>query len=150
MIILDLDNCISDDSWRIRLIHWQTENRFLRYHNYHMAAPGDEFCNQHLLQSGEDKIIITSRPVQYKWLVHAWLERHQIHVKFLFMREVEDEALHSAECKRKALHRLFEVRDPSCISMAYDDRRDVVEMYKREGIPAERVFITDYPTEEWK
>ena len=34
-IILDLDNCIADDQWRISRINWQHKDPMRRYHDYH-------------------------------------------------------------------------------------------------------------------
>ena len=148
MIIVDMDNCISDDKWRIPLIHWSNPNKFLRYHPYHMAAPGDQFCNRHLFD-GRPVTIITSRPIMYKWLTVMWLDYHKIAYKFLFMRQVEDANLTSAEVKRKALRNLTRVWPLKDISIAYDDRPDVIEMYKMEGVPATVLAIHNYETKEW-
>lgn len=149
MIIVDLDNCISDDKWRVPLIHWSVENKFLRYHAYHMAIPGDALCNSHILATHEEIVIVTSRPVMYKWLTVMWLDYHKIKYKGLFMRERHENDLPSPDVKRRALHTILKWQPIESIAMAYDDRPDVIEMYKREGIPAECVRINHYEVKEF-
>ena len=148
MVIVDLDNCISDDQWRHPLIRWDVENKFLRYHGYHMAIPGDPAANLHIVHTERPSeiAIVTSRPVAYRWLTTMWLEYHKIEYGLLVMRERGDEGLPSPEIKRKALGK---IRQKHLVTRAYDDRPDVIAMYKAEGIAAEHLFIHAYDWKEW-
>lgn len=149
MILVDLDNCLSDDSWRIPLVKWEHDNLFLRYHPYHMAIPGDNVANGHMVTTTERVVITTSRPVQYKWLTRMWLDYHKINYAALLMREREDGELTSPEVKRKAVQTIRRVQPGTIITMAYDDRPDVIAMYQQEGIPAQHVAIHTYEWKEW-
>ena len=151
MIILDLDNCIADDKWRIPLINYDAPSDFVRFHAYHMASAGDPIANYHLVeQAGEQHIaIITSRPVNYRWLTVEWLARHRIQYDFLFMREKLSEGFSSPEVKRKAVRTLVTAFGVEAITMAYDDRPDVIAMYREEGIPATHLYINQYDWKEW-
>jgi len=149
MIILDIDNCIADDKWRIPLINHEAANDFVKFHAYHMASAGDPHENRHVIEPASSIAIITSRPVNYRWLTVDWLERHKIAYDFLFMREKVDGAFSSPEVKRKAVRTLITAFGHQAITMAYDDRPDVIAMYREEGIPATHLFIHPYDWKEW-
>lgn len=136
-IILDLDNCIADDEWRISRINWQHENPFRRYHDYHMLSAFDEVGNTDLLDTEHDIIIFTARPVHYRSLTEEWLRRNGINVKYLLMRN-DDDHCHSKDLKLSQLRWLCSEYDvsPSDIVYACDDRHDVVKMYNEFGITA--------------
>lgn len=146
IIILDLDNCIANDEWRIKEIDWEQENPTARYHNYHGLAAFDEPGNTDLFNClvQHDIVIFTARPMFYCAPTVEWLKRNGINFIALFMRENNDHT-HSKELKRKFLNRLVHGAkvDPGQIACAYDDREDVVAMYKALGIPAEVRKIHD-------
>lgn len=138
-VILDLDNCIADDAWRIPKINWQKSNPMERYHDYHSLSGFDRVGNVDLFEkhSAEKIIIFTARPVLYSAVTQEWLRRSKIDYEYLVMRNNGDHR-HSLELKRTMLGWLPHVYgvDLKEIAAAYDDRPDVVAMYKEEGIPA--------------
>lgn len=146
IIILDLDNCIANDEWRIKEIDWEQENPTARYHNYHGLAAFDEPGNTDLFNClvPHDIVIFTARPKFYGAPTAEWLKRNGINFSLLFMRDNNDHT-HSKELKRRFLVELIQGMgvDPGKIVCAYDDRDDVVEMYKKLGIPAEVRKIHD-------
>lgn len=146
IIILDLDNCISNDEWRIKEIDWQQENPTARYHAYHGLAAFDEPGNTDLFNClvPHDIVIFTARPMFYNAPTVEWLKRNGVQFSALFMRENNDHT-HSKELKRKFLNTLVHAVgvNPGEIACAYDDREDVVDMYKKLGIPAEVRKIHD-------
>lgn len=145
VIILDLDNCIADDSWRIPYINWQAEDPINRYHDYHSLS-GFDIAHNHDLYIGNknDIVIFTARPIMYRALTEEWLKRHGIGHALLMMRDMEDHRP-STELKFQQLMALFNNTDLKAgdIVGAYDDRPDVVEMYQKFGIPAEVRFVHD-------
>ena len=151
MIIVDLDNCISDDKWRIPLIHHDAANDFLKYHAYHMAIPGDPLANVEILKGylNNQIIISTSRPITYKWLTLDWLDYHHIRYAQIYMRPKDDYTSTSVEIKRKALYLVRKQFPHHAIEMAYDDRPDVIAMYQAEGIPATHKYVHPYDWKEW-
>ena len=137
MIILDLDNTIANDEWRIPRINWQHTDPFRRYHDYHLLSAFDDVGNRDLFEGTSDIVIFTARPVHYRAMAVEWLRRNDIDIKHLLMRN-DDDHCHSKELKMKQLGWLVEygicLTDIVC---AYDDRPDVVQMYTDFGIPAE-------------
>ncbi len=137
-VILDLDNCIADDSWRIANINWQKTDPLERYHEYHSLSGFDKAGNKDLFKNHSHEIIIlTARPVHYSALTAEWLKRQHINYHSLVMRNNNDHCP-SVELKSKQLGwlaNLYDV-DMSKVVCAYDDRPDVVQMYLDHGIPA--------------
>ena len=132
--IFDLDNTISDDGWRIKEIDWSKEHPFERYHRYHLLAGFDDFGNQELIEElpeGTEIVLFTARPIFYSAITQEWLERKQINYAALLMRPTDDNS-HSVDLKHRQLLKMFKLMDaePSDIICAYDDRKDVVQMYR--------------------
>lgn len=141
MIILDLDNCIADDGWRIQHINWQLKDPDRRYHDYHLLAAFDECKNVHLFNGREDIIILTARPITFKAATVEWLFRNNVWHKHLLMRNVGDHRP-SVKLKEAQLGWLTEYAvGLSDIELAVDDRPDVLEMYARYGIPTKLCSI---------
>jgi len=138
-IIVDLDNCIADDAWRIPKINWAKSNPMERYHDYHLLSGFDRPGNLEIFNAHPDAsvIIFTARPVHYHAVTREWLKRHAIDYEFLVMRNNDDHRP-SLELKRMMLHWLPHAYDVQLdwIVGAYDDRADVVAMYKQHGINA--------------
>lgn len=136
VIILDLDNCIADDSWRIPRINWQAEDPFVRYHDYHSLSAFDTAHNHDLFLGTRNEIIIfTARPIIYRPATQEWLKRNGVAYSILMMRDMEDHR-HSVELKRAQLNVLLENSDLTIENIvgAFDDRPDVISMYKGAGI----------------
>lgn len=145
IIILDMDNCISNDEWRIPAIDWSAKNPIERYHDYHGLAAFDQPGNIDLFDGTKhDVMIFTARPRFYYAPTIEWLRRNGINPAAVFMRDNNDHD-HSRELKRKFL--VFMVNQmgvsPSSVHCAYDDRQDVVDMYDALGITAELRKIHD-------
>lgn len=144
-IILDLDNCISDDHWRIPLIRFQESNIHRRYHEYHSGAAKDSCANRHLFDDiAYDIAILTSRPVLYREQTIVWLMKNDIKFNHLIMRNVSDHRTSALVKSEQALwltqYYNVPLKDIVC---AYDDKPEVVSAYKEMGIPAEIAFIND-------
>lgn len=138
-IILDLDNCISDDEWRIDRINHHHPDRFVRYHEYQLLAGFDKFKDNELID-WECKIIIsTARPEFYRSITHEWLKRNNINPIAIYMRPDQDYRP-SAQLKASHLRHMMitRINDIEC---AYDDREDVVEMYRKFDVKAQLVKI---------
>lgn len=141
--LLDIDNCIADDSWRIPRIDWRARSRFERYHTYHQLSPWDLCTNAELFTGREERIVIlTCRPVHYRALTVEWLSRNNVRYDHLLMRNSEDHRPSTA-VKQSFVQDLWHYGiQVAQIAIAYDDRQEVVEMYGKEfGIQAERRCI---------
>lgn len=147
LIICDIDNCIADDAWRIPFIDWDKGDPDARYHVYHTLGIGDApdaaawLTQERNTAQAEHVHFFTARAVRYSKLTHWWLE------DATGMRRGKDYTLHmrnngdhrsSVEVKRNMLSHLFGCTDamPGDIAAAYDDREDVVAMYRECNIPA--------------
>lgn len=147
-IVFDLDNTIADDGWRINKIEPAVVDIFWRYHNYHSLSGFDEVGNRKLILNAPEvaQIIFTSRPVSYRTLTEEWLRRNGIQFKHLVMRGNDDHRS-SVEVKRdqlKIVAKYFDLR-PSDIIAAYDDRQDVVDMFRSFGILASLAPLHNIP-----
>lgn len=146
-IILDLDNCIANDEWRIPFIDWSAEDPMSRYHDYHSLAAFDKVGNTHLFEelSVENRLVIcTARPVLYRAATEHWLDTNGVGYDIIMMRDNNDHR-HSLQLKQSQLDKLinqFGVHKDDIIC-AYDDRQDVIDMYLANGIPAERAWLHD-------
>lgn len=138
MIILDLDNCIADDEWRIPRIQWQHTDPHRRYHEYHMLAPWDKVRNRDLFKGEEPVTIFTGRSLLYREFTVEWLRRAGVAVAHLLMRNNNDHRS-SVQLKRTQLQHLinFYGVPMNAIERAYDDRPEIVEMYRAHGLQAE-------------
>lgn len=137
MIILDLDNCIAHDAWRIPRINWRLTGD-ARYHDYHLLAPWDSVGNHELFE-GKRCAILTGRPVMFRAATLHWLTRAGVDVAALLMRNPND-SRSSAMVKRAQVIHLLAHYDVSFedIEAAYDDREDIVHMYREWGFKAEQ------------
>jgi hypothetical protein len=147
VIICDLDNCISDDGWRIDRIEWEKHGD-ARYHNYHTLSPFDKSCAMALpLHPWLRVFFFTARPETYRVITQEWLRRvAEVKVHQLFMRP--DGFLGtSPEVKQMQLGWLLNPNNQYDVALidivaAYDDHQGVIDMYKRNGIAgATRHFI---------
>lgn len=151
MIICDIDNVLADDSWRVSAIDHEHIDPMRRFHEYHQLCLHDPFENRHLVRSdGEDDwpvILLTAQPWAYRHLRRNWLWRNKVsHQLVLFRRD--DDFRSSVDVKRDMLLDLqtsLAYKLKTHVSIAYDDRQDVIDMYREEfGLPAERVAINEY------
>jgi len=135
--ILDLDNTISNDGWRIKSINWQHAEPMRRYHAYHSLSAFDEPGNVDLFRGKSNIIILTARPTHYRALTEEWLKRNGVQYNIMIMRNDSDHC-HSRDLKMKQLKWLGELYSvpPALIEHAYDDRQDVVDMYISNGVQA--------------
>ena len=144
-IILDLDNCIADDSWRIPRINWHKANPMERYHDYHSLSGWDRLSNARIAHDPQfDYVVFTARPLLYRAITEEWLQRWGVFYKYLIMRNNEDHTP-SVELKNKMLNWLPEFYGIKLdqIEAAYDDRQDVVDMYRINGVNGQLLSIHD-------
>lgn len=143
--IIDLDNCIADDAWRIPRIEWQHTNPMRRYHAYHSLAPFDVCRNREIFEGVKDNIVVfTARPFHYRAATEEWLGRNGVPVKCLIMRNDEDHrpSVMVKEWQLNILLAHYHVHEDEILA-AHDDREDICAMFERRGIPATRTRIHD-------
>ena len=134
-IILDLDGCISDDRRRLHLIDHNEPDMTKRYEKYHSVCDSDPPINRHLFDSLDDSttaVIFTARPQKYADQTIDWLEKTGIKFEILCMRKDGD---HRPSTIIKNEFLSFIQRNN--IIRAFDDKEDVVAMYRNNGISAD-------------
>lgn len=137
--LIDLDNCISDDGWRMQYL------RDKDYHGYHSRSIYDQPANLHILKGDHDdrNIIITARSERYRYETILWLSEHVIQYEALLMRADKDSAP-SPEVKCELLRQYFARNRISAdwVRCAFDDRVDILKAYRAMGIRnTKRIFI---------
>lgn len=137
VIIVDIDNCIADDAWRIPYINWSATDLNERYHVYHALAYYDRPSVQWLCDyipniKGEVRVFaLTARPTAYSALTEKWLQdKVPLPVESVLMRNNDDHR-HSLEVKRAQVGWLLSTYNVKRLDVigAFDDRQDVVDMY---------------------
>lgn len=142
-VIFDLDNCLADDRARIQLINWAETHPEKRYAAYHADVGNDPVGNYEAFTTATllcQPIFITARPhtvgkVNVREATLGWIRDQLGFVDpILLMRNVGDHRP-SVQLKQNQLASLgeWDVRLEDVVA-AYDDRHDVVEMYRGHGI----------------
>jgi hypothetical protein len=141
VVLLDLDNCIANDAWRVPFIRWELEDHDERYHIYHALAYYDEPDTEWLqnlplgmnVNMQEARVfVLTARPLRYRAATLSWLEKHlSMPVEALLMRNNGDHR-HSAALKTEQLRTLITLHgvEPKDIAFAADDRQEVLTAYQ--------------------
>lgn len=136
IILLDLDNCISNDLWRVPMIKHDAKDP---YHLYHMRAIYDEMGNAFLLRTSHKIVIVTGRPNRYRDLTMKWLTKQGIGPQAVLMREDGD---HRPAAQSKTdLVMNYILQTNHAIMHAFDDRQDVIQAYWNMGLKATRIWI---------
>jgi hypothetical protein len=152
--IFDLDNCLSDDAWRIKYIDWDEPDLCKRYAAYHDHAPRDKadpekraFFHRIVGERGHTPIFFTGRPTRLRSQTATWLLEElgydAPNELLMFMRRPGDRS-RAADLKSMMLTDAMAYGIPlDSIRGAVDDREDVVEMYKSFGLDSWVVKIHD-------
>jgi hypothetical protein len=138
VMIVDLDNCISDDSRRVPLIDWDAVTPDKRYAAYHADAINDLYVPLPFndLSGFHVKVaIFTARPEAYRQVTMDWLAKNNINWSWLFMR-ADGCTKPSPELKRVMYLSLISGCGAarSLVKVAVDDREDVLQMYREFGV----------------
>jgi|TARA_R110000803_G_scaffold61958_2_gene122067 hypothetical protein len=125
------------------MIDFEKEDLMGRHNDYHLLSGFDVAGNEWLWQSNDYKIVVlTSRPEFYSAITLQWLKNIDVHPACLIMRENEDYSS-GPELKHKQLNAFYKRMEagPEDIVGAYDDCREVVEMYCSQGISGHVIAI---------
>lgn len=146
-VIFDLDNCVFDDGWRTRLID-NRKSGDAKYEEYHANLKYDRVFElsylliQNALQSKKFIIFVTARP-------EKWREATTNHIieflkiepgsQFVICMRPDGDTRPSPELKKYLLANDLSFHSANSewtIVRAFDDRQDVVDMYRSMGIDA--------------
>lgn len=142
LILLDIDNCVADDAHRLPLINLAHPENFERFRAYHDESWRDNARNHEQFQSRGDVVIVTSRPVEYQRVTTDWLNMNGIYPVASYFRGAGD-VRGSVDIKREAAQDI-QRRWPGAMLAAFDDRDDIIDMYRSMGIPATKLAINDH------
>lgn len=153
IVIFDVDNCISDTARRAHLAPRSdiadNAERARAWERFHLASFDDAARNLDLVNVHAQRnsiVFFTAMPFRYHPMREDWLNKNGVPRWLTFYRPDSD-LRRSVEVKRDMLAALTNFLDrgprvfPWSIVAAYDDRRDIVDMYEEHGITARRVSI---------
>lgn len=141
-VIFDLDNCLSNDAGRIAHIDW-SKTGAERYAAYHRLCdtdpPGYDARKliEQVLERGLTPVFFTGRPESVRGQTVNWINANLDLAPYaLMMRPTDGDPRHAAELKKWMLHEFCagEQITASQIAAAWDDRHDVLAMYREFGI----------------
>lgn len=146
--IFDLDNCLSNDIDRIPLIDWSQEDPEKRYAAYHARCGEDAPGNLNVYRrvtATHTPVFLTARPVDVALQTRAWISRWLGLSNPRIMMRNRGDARPSVDVKRWQLDQLFDSYgiDLKSVTVAYDDRQDIVDMYRGFGIVGMLMNIHD-------
>lgn len=137
-IVVDFDKTISDDNHRVDLIKAEG------YDDYHRAlitdAPIIPVCVPLISLSDSNCFRFlgcTSRDEKWRVLTEKWLHQHDMDIFDTILMRPEGDYSRSPDCKMELLNKFFGEQGTTpqdAILFAIDDREDVVERYRNEGI----------------
>lgn len=150
VVLCDIDNCISDDGWRISTIDW-TKQGDARYARYHALAHADEYApglevSAEIAREDRRVIFITGRPVEFRDETCRWLAAKGFARNLELLMRPNGNYEHAPQLKQRQLGWLldpnayYDVRLEDIVT-AFDDHVGVVEMYRNHGIDAKVSFI---------
>lgn len=148
-VIWDLDNCLSDDAWRISFIEWGATDGDTKYGAYHSHCGMDSPGNLKIFAAFQlisQPVFFTGRPESERQATEDWIQQ-RLKVEgrpYVLMRPNGNHA-RSADIKRAQVMAFIQahaaLREILC---AFDDREDIVAMYKDYyGIPSMVLNIHD-------
>ena len=127
--IVDLDSTVSDDRWRLWLIDHLAVGHHKKYHAYRIHCDQDVPMNTWIVdESPYPVVFLTARPEYIRYKTEKWLDENFFSPYELWMRP-NDDYRYSPDLKRDFIR-----HDGRKIEKAFDDRKDVVEMYQKMGV----------------
>ena len=150
--IFDLDGCISDDRWRIHLLppthSIKSESDFDAYHE---LSERDEFVNSDVLEAvAEDHhlLFVTARPEKWRRQTLDWIDLNiPPKTKRTLLMRPKDDMTPSAALKAAMIYAWNGPNAWKSIALAYDDRLDVIQMYRDRGVRAIQLEVPPMPFE---
>ena len=136
-IIIDLDGTLSDSAHRQHFME-KTPKDWKAFYAALVDDPPNQWCRELLIRFRSDRfshfyeiILVSGRSDDYREVTEAWLDKHKLSYDRLLMRKFGDfradyivkEEIYKAEI------------EPHCdVLFAVDDRKQVVDMWRRNGI----------------
>lgn len=144
--VFDIDGCISNDEWRRSRIPASAAHP-LQFEYYHAACSDDpplingaRLLNDHIAR-GDFIIFATARPFKVAEQTATWVRNHfaiEPETDFTILMRKDDDARSAVEVKQEFANFLkgYAQQTNKKIIAAYDDRQDVIDMYRANGFAA--------------
>ena len=138
-VIFDVDNCLSNDGRRI--CHLPDHEKYHEGQIEDHAHSGNIMTLISYLERGYHVLVVTGRPERYRMDTMRWLNKFILSefkdcVSYHFRDDLDQRS--SVEVKKAIVQNLLKTFD---IRQAFDDRKDIVDMYKSLGIVAHVMSI---------
>lgn len=139
--IFDLDNCLSDDEHRVQHIDWSKtgNDRWTKYHDMCMLdkvnPQAASLLRMHVAEE-HGILFITGRPEAYQSKTVDWISRNFAGLLFSLRMRPNDNVQASAALKADLLRLWLSDRGvhASQVVAAYDDRADILRVYRALGV----------------
>lgn len=144
IIIVDIDGTLADASHRLPLIQGEHKDwrGFFAASKYDKPIP--HICALvHALKGNYRAVFVSGRSDECRGITETWLENQGFYLPHVYMRREGD---HRPDHKVK-LELLEQVRTDfpgEPIAFALDDRNQVVEMWRANGVPCLQVAEGDF------
>lgn len=143
LALFDLDGCVSNDRWRR---HHQPTGKTAppeAYDSYNIGCAYDEPANVQCVieEMAQQRLItfVTARPEKWRPQTHSWLDKHFSGWHTLLMRPDGNVARSPQLKEQLILEHLAATK--AKVAVAYDDRDDVIAMYRALGFDARLLEI---------
>jgi hypothetical protein len=141
IVIVDIDNTLSININRYKIatndsgsvdwnILYQYDNVISDVPNYPMI----DIVNH--LYTNYQIFLFTSRPEIVMKSTIEWLNLHNVLYHKLYMRSKENHYISDVELKKKMYSDFID----DTVFCAFDDRQDIIDMWKSKGIPCFKVY----------
>lgn len=137
-LLLDLDGTLCDHSWRI---HYAKKRNWDKYNSLCKDdKPNDPVYRLILdIQNNYSIIILTGREEKYRSQTVDWLNHHGVKFCHLFMRPNGEYKKPDYQLKIEWIKKIFGGEIKEHIAFALEDRNQVVNAYRKIGIPVFQV-----------
>ena len=142
-VIFDIDGTLANCEHRRHFVEGKNKD----FDAFYDAMEGDTIkpeihglCNLHYLNDWH-VIICTGRPEKYRKITEKWLKDKGVFYKELMMRPDNRRFDPDFEVKKTMLDNIRKDRE---VLMAFDDRNQVVEMWRNNGVTCLQVAEGDF------
>ena len=145
IVIFDLDGTLANIDKRRKLatknckMNW---NVFFNPDNIDLDTPNQAVINMANILYSQDYIIyiFSGRSDKTQDATIAWLDKHKVNYDLLIMRPQNQLYKKDADFKQSRLDTIGKDR----VSMVFDDRQQVVDMWRQNGLPTFQVADEDF------
>jgi len=131
-IIIDLDGTLCNTDHRQHFMQ-QKKKDWKSFYAGLNADPIHEWCHKivNFFWGSHKVIFLSGRPGEYRKNTESWLDLYRVKYNYLYMREIGD---YRKDCIIKREIYLKKIKPNYNILFCIDDRKQVVDMWREEGL----------------